>query len=85
MGIYEGVDEIVPMQECRDAGKKLLDLIWVETDKSVDHTHNTVRSKLCAREYNTKKQGMIQRALLAFQLFSAMPPLEGCGRRWSQS
>ena len=23
----EGVDEIVPMQECKDAGKKLLDLI----------------------------------------------------------
>ena len=28
----EGVDEIVPMQECRDAGMKPLDLIWVDTD-----------------------------------------------------
>ena len=32
----EGVYEIVPMQECRDAGMKPLDLIWVDTDKSVD-------------------------------------------------
>ena len=24
------------MQECRDAGMKPLDLIWVDTDKSVD-------------------------------------------------
>ena len=26
-----GVYEIIPMQECRDAGMKPLDLIWVET------------------------------------------------------
>ena len=31
---------------------------------------------LCAREYKTKKQGKIHRALPASQLFSAMPPLE---------
>ena len=31
---------------------------------------------LCAREYKTKKQGKIQRALPAFQWFSATPPLE---------
>ena len=31
----EGVHEIVPMQECEDASKKLLDLIQVDTDKSV--------------------------------------------------
>ena len=35
-----------------------------------------IRSRLCAREYKTKKQGKIQRAPLASQLFSAMPPLE---------
>ena len=29
----EGVYEIVPMQECRDAGMKPLDLFWVDTDK----------------------------------------------------
>ena len=29
----EGVYEIVPMQECKDAGMKPLDLIWVDTDK----------------------------------------------------
>ena len=55
---------------------KPLDLIWVDTDKSADLTRKKVRSRLCAREYITKKQGKIQRALPASQLFSAMPPLE---------
>ena len=64
------------MHECRDAGMKPSDLIWVDTDKSVDPTRNKIRSRLCAREYKTKKQGKIQRALPASQLFSALPPLE---------
>ena len=64
------------MQECRDAGKKPLDLIWVDTDKSVDPTRKKIRSRLCARECKTKKQREIQRALPASQLFSAVPPLE---------
>ena len=72
----EGVYEIVTMQECRDAGMKPSDLIWVDTDKSVDPTRKKIRSRLCAREYKTKKQGKIQRALPASELFSAMPPLE---------
>ena len=72
----EGVCEIVPMHECRDAGMKPLDLIWVDTDKFVDPTRKKIRSKLCAREYKTKKQGKIQRALPASQLSAAMPPLE---------
>ena len=71
----EGVYEIVPMQECRDAGIKPLDLIWVDTDKSVDPAYKKIRSRLCAREYKTKKQGKIQRALPASQLFSAVPPI----------
>ena len=72
----DDVYEIVPMQECKNAGKKLLELIWVDTDKSEDPTHKTIRSRSCAREYKTKKQDTIQRAFLASQLFSAMPPLE---------
>ena len=32
----EGVSKIVPIQECEDAGKKLWDLIWIDTDKSGD-------------------------------------------------
>ena len=71
----EGVNEIIPVQECTDAGMKPLDLIWVDTDKSVDPTHKKIRSRLCARDYKTKKQGKIQRVLPASQLFSAMPPL----------
>ena len=50
---------------------KPLDLIWVDTDKSVDPTHKKNRSRLCAREYKTKKQGKIQRVLPASQFFSA--------------
>ena len=56
----EGVYEIVPMQECKDAGMKPLDLIWVDTDKSVDPTCKKIRSRLCAIEYKPKKQGKIQ-------------------------
>ena len=72
----EGVYEFVPMQECRDAGMKPLDLIWVDTDKSVDPTHEKIRSRLCASEYKTQKQCEIQRPPPTSQLFSAMPPLE---------
>ena len=61
----DGVFEIVPMQECQDVGMKPWDLIWVDTDKSVDPTRKNIRSRLCAREYKTKKQGKIQRALPA--------------------
>ena len=50
---------------------KPLDLIWVDTDKTKE-----IRSRLCARECKTKKQGKVQRVLPASQLFSAMPPLE---------
>ena len=50
----EGVYEIVAMLECTDSGWKLLDLIWVDTDKSVDPAHRKIRSRLCARERKTK-------------------------------
>ena len=43
----EGVYEIVPTQDCKDAGKKPLELIWVDTDKSVDSAHKKLRSRLC--------------------------------------
>ena len=72
----EGVYETVAMQDCKDAGKKVLELIWLDTDKSVDPAHKKILSRLCAREYKTKKQGEIQRTSLTSQLFSAMPPLE---------
>ena len=63
----EGVYEIDPMLECRDTGMYPSDLIWVDSDKSVDPTRNKIRSTSCAREYKKKKQGMIQRALPASQ------------------
>ena len=72
----EGVCEIAPIQMWVDADKKLLGLIWVDTDKSVDLAHNNIRSRLCSGEYNTKKQGNIQRTSSTSQLFSAMPSLE---------
>ena len=72
----EGVHEIVPMNDCKDAGKRLLELIWVETDKSVDPAQKKIRSRLCAKECKTKMRGYIKRALLASQFFSALPRLE---------
>ena len=45
----DGVSEIVPVQECKDAGMKQLDLMWVDTDKSVDPTRKKIRSWLCSR------------------------------------
>ena len=52
------------------------DLIWVDTGKSVDPTRKNIRSRSCAREYKTKKQGKIHWALPASQLFFAMALLE---------
>ena len=72
----ERVCESVPVQDCTDASKNLLKLFWVDTDKSVDPAHKKIRSRLCAREYKTKRQSKILRASPASQLFSAMPPLE---------
>ena len=48
----EGVYEIVPMQECKDAGMKPLDLIWVDTDKSVDLTRKNSIEVVCKRIQN---------------------------------
>ena len=72
--IPKGFNKIVPMD--KDADMKQLDLIWVEVDKSVEPTREKIRSILCAREYKMKKQGQIQRALPASQLFSSRPLLE---------
>ena len=63
------------MQEWKDAGTKLLDLIWVDTDKSVDPAHKKMRWRFCAGEYKTKK-GKTQRTILASHVFSAIPPRE---------
>ena len=46
--------EIVPMQECRDAGMKPLSLIWVDTDKSVDPKVRKL-DRGCAQE-NTNEE-----------------------------
>ncbi|CAK0855964.1 unnamed protein product [Prorocentrum cordatum] len=72
----EKVYDIVPEQEAQEAGVRPLDVLWVDTDKSMDPNEQKVRSRLCVREYKTKKDGKVQRALPAAQLFSAMPPLE---------
>ena len=61
----EGAYEIVPMQECNVACKKLLHLIWMETDKSVDPAQEKKRSRLCAREYQTNRQEKFQTILFS--------------------
>ena len=53
----EGVYEIVPMPECRDAGMKPLDLIWVDTDKSAGHARKFDRG--CVQE-NTKRRSKVR-------------------------
>ena len=66
----EGVHDTVPMQECEEAGKAPVGSdLW-------SPAHWTIRSRLYAREYKTKRQGKIQRVSLASQLFSATPPFE---------
>ena len=54
----EGVYEIVPMQEGTDAGMEPLDLIWVDTDKSVDPTRKNIRARFCAE--NTKRRSKVR-------------------------
>ena len=66
----EGVFEIVPMQECRDAAMKPVDLIWVDTDKSVDPTRKKIRSRLCAEE-STKRRSKVRFNEL-YQLFGSI-------------
>ena len=67
---------LFPIPVYRDAGKKLLDLIWVNSHESMGATNKKIRSRLCARDCKTKNQCKKQRSLPASQLCSAMPPLE---------
>ena len=64
----EGVYETVPVQECKDAVKKPLDFIWVDTDKSVDTAHKKIRSRLCAKEHKTKKQDKSEKSFTRFSV-----------------
>ena len=73
-----GENEIVPMQECKDAGMRPLDLIWKDTDKYLDPAHKKCRYKLCAKEYNTKKQGQILRILFVSQFVLCNATSESC-------
>ena len=61
----------------KDAGKKLLELTWVDTDKSVDPAHKNFRSRDCVLG-NTRRRSKakIQRPSFASQVFTALPPLE---------
>ena len=71
----EAFYELVPMQHCKDAGMKLLELIWVDTDKSVDPAHKKIRSRLRARD-TKRRTGQHLQSSTRFSIFSAMPPLE---------
>ena len=67
---------IVNAQEAFDAYEKPLDILWVDTDKNPNLSVRKIPVRLCVREFKTKKQGRVQRAFLASQLFVVMPPLE---------
>ena len=55
----EGVYEVGPMQECRDVGMKPLDLIWVDTDKSLWIRHARIIDRGCVQE-NTKRRSKVR-------------------------
>ena len=65
----EGVYENVPMQECKDAGMKPLDLIWVDADKSGDIRHARNFDRGCVQE-NTKRRTKVR--------FKELHPLLSC-------
>ena len=67
---------VVPMQECKDAGKKLLDLIWVDTDKSVDLRSQEKTIETLPGNTSRRGKAKFNEPYLFFQLFSSMPPLE---------
>ena len=48
----EGVHEIVPMQECKDAGMKPLDLIWVDRQVCGSDTQENSIELVCKRIQN---------------------------------
>ena len=64
----EGVYEIIPMQESKDAGKKPLDHIWVDTDKSVDPAHKKIRSRLCAKELQDEEARLDSKSFTRFSV-----------------
>ena len=53
----KGVYEIVPMRECKDAGEKTLGSDLGGQTSLWTTTHKNIRSRLCAREHKTKRQG----------------------------
>ena len=71
------------MQECRDADmKNRWDLIWVDTDKSVDPTRKKISIEVV---YKRMKQGKIQRALSAFSIVLCNAIVGSCDGACSQS
>ena len=63
----EVVYEIVPKEQCKDAGTKPLDLISVDTDKSVDPIRKKIRSRL---QENTKRRSKVRLNELSIVLCS---------------
>ena len=62
----EGVYEIVPTQECRDAGMKPLDLIWVDTSLWIRDARKFDRGSV---QENTKRRSEV-RINLFYQLLN---------------
>ena len=66
------------MQDCKDAGKKLLELIWVDTDKSVDPADKTIRSRLCARELQDEETIQDSKSLSSFSVVLCNATTRSC-------
>ena len=55
----ENAQSIVEAQRARDAAANPLDLFWVATDKCLNPSVRKMLSRLCVREFKTKKQGKV--------------------------
>ena len=80
----EGVYEIVPMQDCKDADKKLLELIWVDTDKSVDSLSVKFDRDCVPRNTRRRSKARFKEPYLLLSCSRQCHHLKLL-RRWSQS
>ena len=80
----EGVYEIVPMQDCKDAGKKLLELIWVDTDKSGDSLSVKFDRDCVPRNTRRRSKARFKEPYLLLSCSRQCHHLKLL-RRWSQS
>ena len=76
MGASEGVYEIVPMQECKDAGKKLFGVDLGGHRQLCGSRSQEISIETVCQGIQDEEARPDSKTSLASQLFAAMPPLE---------